>query len=117
MARKMTQQPQRHQGHLLTGSGHSACGAAVRGAGGGPIGGGGAAGLSCHPGYRAGAIGLHLLAALLPARRLRVRPRIVKRAISKYQARGPSIDRTSYKAIIGIDILAPPQALTATTNT
>jgi len=65
----------------------------------------------------AGAIGLHLLAALLPARRLRVSPRIVKRAISKYQARGPSIDRTSYKATIGIDILAPPQALTATTNT
>ena len=33
-------------------------------------------------------------------------PRIVKRAISKYQARGPNIDRTSYKATVRIDILA-----------
>lgn len=54
-----------------------------------------------------GTIGRHVLAALLPARRLRVSPRIVKRAISKYQARGPCIDRTSYKATTGIDILAP----------
>ena len=30
---------------------------------------------------------------------------MVKRAISKYQARGPNIDRTSYKATISIDIL------------
>ena len=44
----------------------------------------------------------------MPARRLRVSPRIVKRAISKYHARGPNIDRASYKATIGIDILAPP---------
>ena len=65
----------------------------------------------------AGTIGAHVLDNLLPARRLRVSPRIVKRAISKYQARGPGIDRTSYKAIIGIDILAPPQTLTPTTNT
>jgi hypothetical protein len=43
-------------------------------------------------------------------------PRIVKRAISKYQARGSNIDRTSYKATVGIDILTPPQVLTATTN-
>ncbi len=64
----------------------------------------------------AGAIGRHVLAHLLPARRLRVSPRIVKRAISKYQARGPDIDRASYKATIGIDILAPPESLTATTN-
>ena len=41
-------------------------------------------------------------------------PRIVKRAISKYQARGPTIDRASYKATISIDILIPPQALTTT---
>ena len=64
----------------------------------------------------AGAIGRHVLAHLLPARRLRVSPRIVKRAISKYQARGPGIDRASYKATVGIDMLAPPQSLTATTN-
>ena len=64
----------------------------------------------------AGAIGRHVLAHLLPARRLRVSPRIVKRAISKYQARGPDIDRTSYKATLSIDILTPPASLTATTN-
>ncbi len=64
----------------------------------------------------AGVIGRHVLAALLPARRLRISPRIVKRAISKYQARGPDIDRTSYKATTGIDILAPPGTLTTATN-
>jgi transposase IS4-like protein/DDE family transposase len=64
----------------------------------------------------AGTIGRHVLASLLPARRLRISPRIVKRAISKYQARGPNIDRTSYKATLNIDILAPPQTLTATAS-
>ncbi|MGH3860500.1 IS4 family transposase [Actinokineospora sp.] len=64
-----------------------------------------------------GTIGRHVLANLLPARRLRANPRIVKRAISKYQARGPIIDRTSYKATLTIDILAPPKILTATTKT
>ncbi|MER5987037.1 IS4 family transposase [Streptomyces sp. NPDC001787] len=54
-----------------------------------------------------GTIGRHVLANLLPVRRLRVSPRIVERAISKYQARGPRIDRTSYKATTGIEILAP----------
>jgi hypothetical protein len=63
-----------------------------------------------------GTIGRHILARLLPARRLRTSPRIVKRAISKYQARGPDIDRTSYKATISIDILAPPQPLTDATS-
>jgi hypothetical protein len=53
----------------------------------------------------AGTIGRHVLADLLPTRRLRVSPRLVKRAISKYQARGPRIDRTSYKATTSIDIL------------
>lgn len=56
----------------------------------------------------AGTIGRHVLADLLPDRRLRVCPRIVKRAISKYQARGPNIDRTSYKATVTVDILTPP---------
>ena len=64
----------------------------------------------------AGTIGRHVLAHLLPTRRLRASPRIVKRAISKYQARGPTIDRASYKATVGIDILAPPDTLTAATN-
>ncbi|WP_262699635.1 MULTISPECIES: hypothetical protein [Streptomyces] len=62
----------------------------------------------------AGTIGRHVLTALLPARRLRVCPRIVKRAISKHQARGPNIDRTSYEATVGIDILTPSNTLTAT---
>jgi hypothetical protein len=62
----------------------------------------------------AGTIGRHILAHLLPARRLRISPRIVKRAISKYQARGPRIDRASYKATIGIDILTPPALTTPT---
>jgi hypothetical protein len=37
-------------------------------------------------------------------------PRIVKRAISKYQAPGPAINRTSYKATLTINILTgePP---------
>jgi hypothetical protein len=43
----------------------------------------------------AGSIGRHVLASLLHARRLPVSSRIVKRAISKYQARGPDIDRAS----------------------
>jgi hypothetical protein len=60
-----------------------------------------------------GTIGRHVLASLLPSRWLRASPRVVKRAISKYQARGPGINRTSYKATINIDILAPPRALTA----
>ena len=38
-------------------------------------------------------------------RRLRISPRIVKRAISKYQARGPNINRHSYKATLEINIL------------
>ena len=54
-----------------------------------------------------GTIGRHVLTNLLPDRRPRISPRIVKRASSKYQARGPNIDRTSYKATITIDILTP----------
>ncbi|EWM14298.1 IS4 family transposase [Kutzneria sp. 744] len=57
-----------------------------------------------------GTIGRHVLAHLMPVRRLRVCPRIVKRAISKHQARGPNIDRTSYKATLSIDILTPADA-------
>jgi hypothetical protein len=53
----------------------------------------------------AGRIGRLVLAALMPARRLRISPRVVKRAISKYNARG-KIDRATYKATIDIAILA-----------
>ena len=59
-----------------------------------------------------GTIGRPVLANLLPDRRLRVSPRVVKRAISKYNARGPTIDRTSYKATISIDILDRTSPLT-----
>ena len=54
----------------------------------------------------AGTIGRLVLAALMPARRLRISPRVVKRAISKYNARG-KVDRATYKATIDIAILAP----------
>ncbi|WP_157547785.1 IS4 family transposase [Nonomuraea candida] len=52
-----------------------------------------------------GSIGHHVLAHLLPARRIRTKDRIVKRAISKYNARGPTIDRTTYKATISITMI------------
>lgn len=55
----------------------------------------------------AGGIGQRVLDNPLPARRLRITPRIVKRAISKYQARGPNINRRSYKATLNINILVP----------
>lgn len=54
-----------------------------------------------------GDIGRRVLADVLPDRRVRVRPRVVKRAISKYNARGV-VDRASYKATISIEILAGP---------
>jgi hypothetical protein len=56
-----------------------------------------------------GSIGRRVLDNLMPERRLRVCPRIVKRAISKYQARGKDIDRRSYKATLNIDIIAAPE--------
>jgi hypothetical protein len=52
-----------------------------------------------------GAIGRAVLAHLLPDRRIRVKTRMIKRSNSKYQARGPNIDRHTYKATIGIDII------------
>ena len=55
-----------------------------------------------------GAIGQAVLAHLLPDRRIRVKTRMIKRSNSKYQARGPNIDRHSYKATIGIDIITNP---------
>jgi hypothetical protein len=54
-----------------------------------------------------GVIGAHVLANLLPARRTRVKTRMIKRSNSKYQARGPNIDRRSYKATTSIDIIKP----------
>jgi hypothetical protein len=51
-----------------------------------------------------GTIGRRVLARLKPARRIRTRPRVVKRAISRYNAKGV-VDRTSYQATISINIL------------
>jgi IS5 family transposase len=52
-----------------------------------------------------GAIGRAVLAHLLPERRVRVKTRMIKRSNSKYQARGPNIDRHTYKATTSIDII------------
>jgi Insertion element 4 transposase N-terminal/Transposase DDE domain len=55
----------------------------------------------------AGHIGERVLATLMPSRRIRTSPRVVKRAISKYNARG-TVDRATYKATIDITILTAP---------
>jgi hypothetical protein len=55
-----------------------------------------------------GAIGRAVLASPMPSRRLRPSPRVVKRAISKYNARG-KVDRTTYKATIAIEIWTADQ--------
>jgi hypothetical protein len=54
-----------------------------------------------------GVIGAHVLAHLLPERRIRTKTRMIKRSNSKYQARGPNIDRRSYKATTSINISSP----------
>ncbi|WP_432095717.1 hypothetical protein [Streptomyces sp. bgisy100] len=43
-----------------------------------------------------------MAAQLLPERRVRTKDRFGNRAISKYNARGPAIDRTTYKATISM---------------
>jgi len=55
-----------------------------------------------------GTIGAQVLDNLLPDRRIRVKTRMIKRSNSKYQARGPNIDRRSYQATISIDITTEP---------
>lgn len=60
-----------------------------------------------------GHIGRAVLDNLLPDRRVRINTRTVKRAISKYNARGPVIDRTTYQATIAINILTPTDSTTA----
>ncbi|MFY1650450.1 hypothetical protein ACN27J_06100 [Solwaraspora sp. WMMB762] len=52
-----------------------------------------------------GAIGRRVLTTLLPDRRVLTKARIVKRAISKYNACGPDIDRASYRATIDITVM------------
>jgi transposase IS4-like protein/DDE family transposase len=56
----------------------------------------------------AGTIGRHVLDNLLPARRLRVSPRAVKRPLSRYAYKSLRVDRRTYKATINIDILTNP---------
>jgi DDE family transposase len=57
-----------------------------------------------------GAIGRQILDNLMPARRLRVSPRAVKRPLSRYAYRSLRVSRHSYKATVSIDILAPSRA-------
>jgi hypothetical protein len=59
-----------------------------------------------------GAIGRAVLNELLPTRRTRVSPRVVKRAISKHRAKG-DIDRTNYQAEVTINILRPAELTTS----
>jgi hypothetical protein len=56
----------------------------------------------------AGTIGRHILDNLLPARRLRVSPRAVKRPLSRYACKSLRADQRTYKATISIDILTNP---------
>jgi Transposase DDE domain len=52
-----------------------------------------------------GVIGERVLANLLPDRRVRTKTRMIKRSNSKYQARGPNVDRHTYKATTSIDVI------------
>lgn len=52
-----------------------------------------------------GAIGERVLTDLLPDRRIRIKARMIKRSNSRYQARGPRIDRRTYKATTSIDVI------------
>lgn len=57
-----------------------------------------------------GRIGRQVLDNLLPARRLRVSPRTVKRPLSRYAYKGLRLSRKTYKATLSINIL-PGQTL------
>jgi len=63
-----------------------------------------------------GAIGRTVLDTPMPARRLRVSPRAVKRPLSRYAYKSLRITKTSYKATLSIDILAPQNPLTKITK-
>ena len=52
----------------------------------------------------------HFLASLLPEQTAARQPRAVKRAMSKYNAKG-KVDRTTRKATIVITILAAPMTV------
>jgi hypothetical protein len=59
-----------------------------------------------------GRIGRLVLDNLMPNRRIRTNPRTVKRAISKYNARGPDINRATYNATISISTLGGSSSTT-----
>ncbi|MDD1063966.1 transposase, partial [Streptomyces cocklensis] len=52
-----------------------------------------------------GTIGRAVLNHLMPARRLRISPRAVKRPLSRYAYKSLKIDRRTYKATLNIAIL------------
>jgi Insertion element 4 transposase N-terminal/Transposase DDE domain len=56
----------------------------------------------------AGSIGRQILDNKLPARRLRLSPRAVKRPLSRYAYKSLRVDRRTYKATISIDLLTNP---------
>lgn len=58
-----------------------------------------------------GRIGAAVLAEPMPARRIRTRPRVIKRAISKYRAKERNADRRTYPATLTTRILTPDPAL------
>jgi hypothetical protein len=55
-----------------------------------------------------GTIGGAVLDQLMPARRLRLSPRAVKRPLSRYAYKSLRVDRRTYQATINIDILTAP---------
>ncbi|MFJ9904224.1 hypothetical protein ACIRVK_15225 [Streptomyces sp. NPDC101152] len=55
-----------------------------------------------------GAIGRAVLNNLMPARRLRLGPRAVKRPMSRCAYKSLRVDRHTYKATVSIDILLTP---------
>jgi len=59
-----------------------------------------------------GSIGRQLLGNLMPARRLRVNSRAVKRPLSRYAYKSLGVDRKSYLATLNIDIIAGQPTLT-----
>lgn len=54
-----------------------------------------------------GRIGAALLDNIMPPRRTRTRQRVIKRAISKYRAKGSNTDRRTYPATLSTRILTP----------
>ncbi|WJY91890.1 hypothetical protein CFAEC_05250 [Corynebacterium faecale] len=57
-----------------------------------------------------GRIGLRLLDQVMPKRRVRTRIRVVKRAMSKYPAKGRDVDQRTYPATVETQVLTttPP---------